>query len=143
MESVFLQGNGQGMGKAKEKFLSALSYCTIFTIALSSLSIAAMGGYLYGSSQTARAYDVVLEEFIDNVEARQVFFFRGYKVVPKEKIVAVKLRPHKLAEFAAARAEEPQKNTDDDDSKRSAGPGLSVRTSALSDVITRGASIPF
>jgi len=138
-----LPEHGHCMGKRKEKLLNALSYCLILMIVLSFLAIAAMGGYLYGTAQTASSYDSILEEFTDNVEARQVFYFHGYKIVPKEKVVVVKVKPHKLAELAAARKAGLDKNMNQNVSNRAADSGQRVNTSALSKTVTQAALIPF
>jgi hypothetical protein len=139
----FLPEQGRRMEKAKEKFLNALSYCTVLTIAFSFLAFASMGGYLYGSAETARSYDAVFKEFIDNVEARQVFYFHGYKVVPKEKVVVVKVKPQKLAELAESREAGLDKDMDQVVSNQAAESGQRVKASASSKTITRSALPPF
>jgi hypothetical protein len=143
MEGAFSSGVGYCMEKAKDKLLDGLSYFPMLTIAVSLLAIASMGGYLYGSAQTAISYDAVFQEFIDNVETRQVFYFRGYKVVPKEKVVVVKVKPQQLAELAEAREAALGKNTDQDVSDRTVVSGQPIKTSASAKTITRSASVPF
>jgi hypothetical protein len=143
MEGAFSGGVGYCMEKAKDKLLDGLSYFPMLTIAVSLLAIASMGGYLYGSAQTAISYDAVFQEFIDNVETRQVFYFRGYKVVPKEKVVVVKVKPQQLAELAEAREAALGKNTDQDVSDRTVVSGQPIKTSASAKTITRSASVPF
>jgi len=95
----------------KEKLLKALFYFEILSIAVSILGFAIIAGYLYGSFQRAQEYDSILkdydsnlEAFRDNVEAQQVFYFLGYKVVPQGNIVIVKATPKKRAKLAEKRA---------------------------------------
>jgi hypothetical protein len=76
--------------REKKNFRTRGLYFSILAIAFSFLAFASMGGYLYGSAQTARSYEAVFKEFTDNVESRQIFYFHGYKVVPKEKVIVVK-----------------------------------------------------
>ena len=95
----------------KEKLLKALFYFEILSIAVSILGFAIIAGYLYGSFQRAQEYDSILkdydsnlEAFRDNVEAQQVFYFLGYKVVPQGNVVIVKVTPKKRAKLAEKRA---------------------------------------
>jgi hypothetical protein len=125
------------MKTGKEKLLSALSYLAVLAIAFSFLAFASMGGYLYGSAQTARSYEAVFKEFTDNVESRQIFNFQGYKVVPKEKVIVVKVKPQRLAELAELREAGQDKNRDQFVSRQAADSGQQVKTSASSKTITR------
>jgi hypothetical protein len=131
------------MQKAKEKLVNALSYFTVLATAFSFLAFASMGGYLYGSAQTARSYDAVFKEFTDNVESRQIFHFQGYKVVPKEKIIYVKVKPQRLAEIAESREAGLDKNREQDVSTEALDSGQKVKTSALSKAIARSSSFLF
>jgi hypothetical protein len=131
------------MEKTKDKLLDVLSSCTILTIALGLLAIASMGGYLYGSAQTAISYDAVFKEFTDNVETRQVFYFRGYKIVPKEKVVVVKVKPQQLAELAEAREAAQSKDSVQVVSDRAVVSGQPIKTSASVKPNAKSASIPF
>ncbi|NTW17893.1 MAG: hypothetical protein HGA41_10630 [Syntrophaceae bacterium] len=133
----FLREKGHFMKKGKEKLLNALSYFTVLAIAFSFLAFASMGGYLYGSAQTARSYEAVFKEFTDNVESRQIFYFHGYKVVPKEKVIVVKVKPQKLAELAESRGAGLDKTRDQFVSKQAAGSGQQVKISTSSKTITR------
>jgi hypothetical protein len=94
----------------KEKLLKALFYIEVLSIAASILGFAIISGYLYGSFQRAQEYDSILkdydsnlEAFKDNVEAQQVFYFLGYKVVPQGNVVIVKVTPKKKAKLAEKR----------------------------------------
>ena len=94
----------------KEKLLKALFYIEVLSIAASILGFAIISGYLYGSFQRAQEYDSILkdydsslEAFRDNVEAQQVFYFLGYKVVPQGNVVIVKVTPKKRAKMAEKR----------------------------------------
>jgi hypothetical protein len=91
------------MAWIKEKLLNALFYFLVLSIAVSIIGFASIGGYLYGSVQTAKGYDLILKAFIDNVEAQQVFYFCGYKVVPKGNGVTVNITPQERAELAEAK----------------------------------------
>ena len=91
------------MERIKEKLLNALFHFVVLSVAVSILGFAGMGGYLFGSVQTAKEYDVLFKEFKDNVATQQVFYFCGYKVVPKEKVVIVKVKAQERAELAEAR----------------------------------------
>jgi hypothetical protein len=95
----------------KEKLLKTLFYFEILSIAVSILGFAIIAGYLYGSFQRAQEYNSILkdydsnlEAFRDNVEAQQVFYFLGYKVVPQGNVVIVKVTPKKRAKLAEKRA---------------------------------------
>ena len=116
---------------------------SILAIAFSFLAFASMGGYLYGSAQTARSYEAVFKEFTNNVESRQIFYFHGYKVVPKEKVIVVKVKPQRLAELAESREAGLDKNSGQDVSKQAMGSGQQVKTSTSSKTITRSSSFPF
>ena len=94
----------------KEKLLKALFYIEVLSIAASILGFAIISGYLYGSFQRAQEYDSILkdydsslEAFRDNVEAQQVFYFLGYKVVHQGNVVIVKVTPKKRAKMAEKR----------------------------------------
>jgi hypothetical protein len=94
----------------KEKLLKALFYFEVLSIAASILGFAIIAGYLYGSFQRAQEcdsilndYDSNLEAFRDNVEAQQVFYFLGYKVVPQGNVTIVKVTPKKRATLAEKR----------------------------------------
>jgi len=94
----------------KEKLLKALFYFEVLSIGTSILGFAIIAGYLYGSFQRAQEYDSILkdydsnlETFRDNVEAQQVFFFLGYKVVPQGNVAVVKVTPKKRAKLAEKR----------------------------------------
>ena len=119
----FLRETGYIMKKGKEKLLNALSCFIVLAMAFSFLAFASMGGYVYGSARTARSYEAVFKEFTDNVESRQVFFFHGYKVVPKEKVIVVKVKPQRLAELAESRKAGLDRHRYSDVSIRTAGPG--------------------
>ncbi len=91
----------------KEKLLKALFYFEVLSIAASILGFAIIAGYLYGSFQRSQEcdsilkdYDSNLEAFRDNVEAQQVFYFLGYKVVPQGNVTIVKVTPKKKATLA-------------------------------------------
>jgi len=94
----------------KEKLLNVLFYFEMLSIASSILGFAIIAGYLYGSVQTAKEYDSILKEydsnletFRHNVEARQTFYFLGYKVVTKGNVVTVKVTPKRRARLAEAK----------------------------------------
>ena len=94
----------------KDKLLKALFYFEVLSIAASILGFAIIAGYLYGSFQRAQEcdsilkdYDSNLEAFRDNVEAQQVFYFLGYKVVPQGNVIIVKVTPKKKATRAEKR----------------------------------------
>ena len=94
----------------KEKLLKALFYFEVLSIGASILGFAIIAGYLYGSFQRAQEYDSILrdydsnlEAFRNNVEAQQVFYFLGYKVVPRGNVVIVKVTPKKRAKLAEKR----------------------------------------
>lgn len=139
----FLREKHHFMNKGKEKLLSTLSYFPVLAIAFSFLAFASMGGYLYSSVQTARSYEAVFKEFTDNVESRQIFYFHGYKVVPKETVIVVKVKPQRLAELAESREAGLGKKRDQDVSKKAAGSGQQVKTSMPSKTITRSSSFLF
>jgi hypothetical protein len=91
------------VSKIKDKLLNTLFYFLVLSIAACILGFASIGGYFFGSVQTAKEYDLIFKEFKDNVEARQVFYFCGYKVVPKGNGVAINLSPQERAELAEAK----------------------------------------
>lgn len=91
----------------KETLLKALFYFEVLSIATSILGFAIIAGYLFGSIQRAQEYNSILkdydsnlEAFRNNVEAQQVFYFLGYKVVPQGNVVIVKVTPKKRAKLA-------------------------------------------
>jgi hypothetical protein len=94
----------------KEKLLKALFYFEVLSMAASILGFAIIAGYLYGSFQRAQEYDSILkdydsnlEAFRDNVEAQQVFYFCGYRVVPKGNGVTINISPQERAGLAEAK----------------------------------------
>ena len=91
------------MSRIKDKLLNTLFYFLVLSIVACILGFASIGGYLFGSAQTARDYDFILKAFKDNVEARQVFYFCGYRVVPKGNGVTINLAPQERAELAEAK----------------------------------------
>jgi hypothetical protein len=91
------------MAWIKEKLLNTLFYFLVLSLAVCILGFATIGGYLYGTQQTTREYDFILKAFIDNVEAQQVFYFCGYKVVPKGNVATVNITPKERAELAEAK----------------------------------------
>jgi hypothetical protein len=80
-----------------------LFYFLVLSIVACILGFASIGGYLFGSVQTAKEYDFIFKSFKDNVEARQVFFFCGYRVVPKGNGVTINLSPQERADLAEAK----------------------------------------
>ena len=91
------------MSRIKDKFLNMLFYFLVLSIVACILGFASIGGYLFGSVQTAKEYDFIFKSFKDNVEARQVFFFCGYRVVPKGNGVTINLSPQERADLAEAK----------------------------------------
>lgn len=88
------------MSWIKDKLLNMLFYFLVLSIVVCILGFASIGGYLFGSVQTANEYDYIFKSFKDNVEARQVFYFCGYRVVPKGNVVTINLSPQERAELA-------------------------------------------
>ncbi len=88
------------MAWIRDKLLDALFYVFVLSIAVCILGFTAIGGYLYGSIQTAKDYDFILKTFEDNVEAKQVFYFCGYKLVPKGNGAIVNVSPKEKADLA-------------------------------------------
>jgi hypothetical protein len=91
---------GTSMLGIKDKLLNMLFYFFVLSIAVCMLGFASIGGYLFGSVHTANEYDYIFTAFKDNVEARQVFYFCGYRVVPKGNGVTINLSPQERAELA-------------------------------------------
>jgi hypothetical protein len=91
---------GASMSRLKDKLLNLLFYFLVLSIAACILGFASIGGYLFGSVQTAQEYDFIFKSFKDNVEARQVFYFCGYRVVPKGNGVTINLSPQERADLA-------------------------------------------
>jgi hypothetical protein len=94
---------GASMSRLKDKLLNLLFYFLVLSIAACILGFASIGGYLFGSVQTAQEYDFIFKSFKDNVEARQVFYFCGYRVVPKGNGVTINLSPQERADLAEAK----------------------------------------
>jgi hypothetical protein len=92
--------DGASMSRIKDKLLNLLFYFLVLSIVACSLGFASIGGYLFGSVQTAKEYDFIFKSFKDNVEARQVFYFCGYRVVPKGNGVTINLSPQERADLA-------------------------------------------
>lgn len=88
------------MSWIRDKLLNTLFYFLVLSIVICILGFASIGGYLFGSVQTANEYDYIFKSFKDNVEARQVFYFCGYRVVPKGNGVTINLSPQERAELA-------------------------------------------
>jgi hypothetical protein len=63
--------------------------------------------------------------------------FSTSKVVPKEKVIVVKVKPQRLAELAESREAGLGKKRVQDVSKKVAGSGQQVKTSTSSKTITR------
>jgi len=91
------------MSRIKDKLLNMLFYFLVLSIVACILGFASIGGYLFGSVQTAKEYDFIFKSFKDNVEARQVFYFCGYRVVPKGNGVTINLSPQERADIAEAK----------------------------------------
>ncbi len=91
------------MSRIKDKVLNMLFYFLVLSIVACILGFASIGGYLFGSVQTAKEYDFIFKSFKDNVEARQVFYFCGYRVVPKGNGVTINLSPQERADLAEAK----------------------------------------
>jgi hypothetical protein len=94
---------GASMSRIKDKLLNMLFYFLVLSIVACILGFASIGGYLFGSVQTAKEYDFIFKSFKDNVEARQVFYFCGYRVVPKGNGVTINLSPQERADIAEAK----------------------------------------
>lgn len=88
------------MSWIKDKLLNTLFYFLVLSIVVCILGFASIGGYLFGSVQTANEYDYIFKAFKDNVEARQVFYFCGYRVIPKGNGVTINLSPQERADLA-------------------------------------------
>lgn len=91
------------MSRIKDKLLNMLFYFLVLSILACILGFASIGGYLFGSVQTAKEYDFIFKSFKDNVEARQVFYFCGYRVVPKGNGVTINLSPQERADLSEAK----------------------------------------
>jgi len=91
---------GTSMSWIRDKLLNTLFYFLVLSIVVCILGFASIGGYLFGSVQTANEYDYIFKAFKDNVEARQVFYFCGYRVVPKGNGVTINLSPQERADLA-------------------------------------------
>src|SRR5512135_207200 len=91
---------GTSMSWIKDKLLNTLFYFLVLSIVVCILGFASIGGYLFGSIQTANEYDYIFKAFKDNVEARQVFYFCGYRVIPKGNGVTINLSPQEKADLA-------------------------------------------
>ena len=91
---------GTLMSWTKDKLPNTLFYFLVLSIVVCILGFASIGGYLFGSLQTANEYDYIFKAFKDNVEARQVFYFCGYRVVPNGNGVTINLSPQERAELA-------------------------------------------
>ena len=91
------------MSRIKDKLLNMLFYFLVLSIVACILGFASLGGYLFGSVQTAKEYDFIFKSFKDNVEARQVFYFCGYRVVPKGNGVTIDLSPQERADLSEAK----------------------------------------
>jgi hypothetical protein len=87
----------------KDRLLNTLFYFFVLSIVTCILGFASIGGYLFGSVQTAKEYDFIFKAFEDNVEAQQVFYFCGYRVVPKGNGVTINISPQERAGLAEAK----------------------------------------
>jgi hypothetical protein len=119
------------MAWIKEKLLNALFYFLVLSIAVCIIGFASIGGYLYGSVRTAKEYDLILKAFTDNVETQQVFYFCGYKVVPKGNGVTVNITPQERAETEEAKEAALKTMINQDFSKRYADHGQKLAQSRL------------
>ncbi len=95
-----MEGGDSKMSWIRDKLLDTLFYVFVLSIAVCILGFTAIGGYLYGSIQTAKDYDFILKTFVDNMEAKQVFYFCGYKLIPKGNGAIVNVSPREKAELA-------------------------------------------
>jgi len=119
------------MSRIKDKLLNMLFYFLVFSIVACILGFVLIGGYLFGSVQTAKEYDYIFKAFKDNVEARQVFYFCGYRVVPKGNGVTINLSPQERAELAEAKEAALKTMINLDFSKRYADLGQNIVQSRL------------
>jgi len=120
------------MSCIKDKLLNMLFYFLILSIVVCILGFASFGGYLFGSVQAAKEYDFIFKAFKDNVEARQVFFFCGYRVVPKGNGVTINLSPQERADLAEAKEAALKTMINLDFSKRYVDPSYKIVQNTLS-----------
>ncbi|HTP04047.1 MAG TPA: hypothetical protein VMM54_02690 [Nitrospirota bacterium] len=106
------------MSRIKDKLLNMLFYFLVLSIVAFILGFASLGGYLFGSVQTAKEYDFIFKSFKDNVEARQVFYFCGYRVVPKGNGVTINLSAQERADLSEAKEAALRTMINEDFSKR-------------------------
>lgn len=109
---------GATMSRIKDKLLNMLFYFLVLSIVAFILGFASLGGYLFGSVQTAKEYDFIFKSFKDNVEARQVFYFCGYRVVPKGNGVTINLSAQERADLSEAKEAALRTMINEDFSKR-------------------------